>query len=510
MSTPFEQIPKGSPLANFDQHQLEMLLRDGWRLTPATMAVKITQGRWKPAAHLLHISTIVATAIRAGNKFIIVTMPPRHGKSEFLSVNTSIWHLDTFPDKRIILASYGADLATEFALKVRDTFQDEDIQPLLRTRIRKDRSRIDNFKTVDGGGMISIGVGGAATGKGADLFLVDDYVKNAEEALSASQRQKAWDWFLSTAYTRLEPNATTIVLATRWDRKDLIGMIMEKMAELEDAGFEPPIVINLPALAREGDPLGRAVGEPLWPERYDLQALLRIKATLGTYWWDALYQQDPPASMAGANLGGKIKVIERSDMPHYANLRTTRAWDFAATEHGGDFTAGPLMHIDKDTSKIFISECFHKQISSMTIEHTVAQTAENDGAGVSIWIEQEPGSAGKAIIEHYQHDVIPAYSLRGEKNTGPIEVRCQPFLAAVEEGRVHVVKAPWVPFLVNELDGFPEADFDDILVACALGYRKLTKGKFGSIIWGRDSNREGRRPTINTRYKPKQRMGVVW
>src|SRR5690606_16905579 len=128
----------------------------------------------------------------------------------------------------------------------------------------------------------------------------------------------------STAFTRLEPNATIIVLATRWDKRDLIGMILEQFAELEELGFEPPLVVNLPALAREGDPLGRAIDEPLWPARYDFRALQRIKATLGSYWWNGLYQQEPPESMSGMNLGSKLKVISADELPHPTLLRSVR------------------------------------------------------------------------------------------------------------------------------------------------------------------------------------------
>src|SRR5690606_9588289 len=158
-------------------------------------------------------------------------MPPRHGKSEFLSVNTPIWFLEKFAHKRVILASYGADLAAEFSLKVRDTFQNTENRHLLNTRLRKDKQRVDDFKTTDGGGMVAAGIGGTITGKGADLLLIDDYVKNAEEALSKTVKEKIWNWFLSTAFTRLEPNATVIILATRWDKGDLIGMVLEKFTE---------------------------------------------------------------------------------------------------------------------------------------------------------------------------------------------------------------------------------------------------------------------------------------
>lgn len=498
---------ESSDINGFDQHQLQALLREGWRLTPATMAVKVTEGRWIPAPHLLHTSTIVASGIRKGGQFIIVSMPPRHGKSEFLSVNTPIWHLETYPDKRIILASYSSELATEFALKVRDTFLNPDLHGLLRTRLRKDAQRVDNFKTVDGGGMISIGVGGSVTGKGADLLLIDDFVKNAEESLSATQKAKLWDWFLSTAFTRLEPNATIIILATRWAKDDLIGMVQEKFVELEELGFDPPTIINFPALATQQDLLGRKPGDALWPERYDEKALARIKVTLGSYWWRALYQQDPPASMAGMDLGSKLKVISLGEMPHYSKLKTVRAWDLASTEGGGDYTAGLKVSCDKETGKIYLWDGAHEQYSPKKVEALVEAHAEVDGPGVSVWIEQEPGSAGVSLIAHYQSEVLPLFACRGEKSTGPIEVRAQPFLAQVEAGNVYAVQGKWVEAFKNELDGFPEAAHDDLLTAAALGFRKVYRGAFGGLVWGR-----GR---IRKRYadndRPKRRLGgVVW
>lgn len=496
-------------IGNFDKHQLEALLQEGYRLTPATLAYKITHGMWVPAKHLLYISTIVSNAIIKGGQFIIVTMPPRHGKSEFLSVNTPIWFLEKFPHQRVILTSYGADLAAEFSLKVRNTFQNEDLRGLLTTRLRKDKQRVDDFKTTEGGGMIAAGIGGTITGKGANLFLIDDYVKNAEEALSETVKEKIWNWFLSTAFTRLEPNATIIVLATRWDKTDLIGMIIEKFAELEALGFDPPTIINLPALARPNDPLGRKVGQALWPERYNERDLERIRVTLGSYWWDAMYQQDPPLSMTGANLGAKLRYIDAADIPHPSHLKSVRAWDLAATEHGGDWTAGPKMHLHKQTGRIYIEDLAHGQWSPKGVEQIVATCAEADGPGTQIWIEQEPGSAGKHLIEHYQSEVLPGFDCKGEKATGPIEVRAQPFLAAVEAGLVYAVRAPWNQKLVAQLDAFPsENDHNDIIAACALGYRKLTKGRFGGIIWGRD---RGSRMAPVYRGEPKKKLGgLVW
>ena len=510
MSVPFEPGLNNSlgRLGSLDQYALEGLLQDGYKLTPATLGYKVTRGRWIPARHLLYLSTLVANAIHKGNQIIIVTMPPRHGKSEFLSVNTPIWFLEHWPHKRVALASYGADLATEFALKVRDTFTSEDNELLLNTRLRKDKQRLDNFKTTEGGGMISTGIGGVFTGKGADLLLIDDYIKNAEEALSDTQKDKAWQWLLSTAFTRLEPGATIIILATRWDKMDLIGMFLELMEELTAKGFDPPVVVNLPALARPNDPLGRKPGEPLWPERYDLRALLRIRATLGKYWFDALYQQDPPASMKGANLGAKLKVCTQEDLPHYSRLtKTLRIWDFAVTPDGGDYTVGMQMAMDSQTGRVYILDLFRKQCSSAVQQQYVRAVAEHDGPGVKVWIDEEPASAGKMVVEHYQKEVLPEFAVEGEKPTGPIEVRAQPYLAAIERGEIYMLKAAWNQVLRDEADGFPDGEHDDTIATGALGYRKLCRGRFGGVTWGNKAINK----LIGADTRIKRRIGgIVW
>src|SRR3990167_5338424 len=470
---------------------LQTLTRIGYRLTPATMAVKITQGRWIPAKHLVYISTIVATAIMRGRARIIVTVPPRHGKSEFLSVNTPLWFLDWFPDKYVMGLSYGLDLATDFSLKVRTALMDPMLQPLFNVRLRSDKLKIDRFLTVQGGGYTAAGIGGVITGRDADLLLIDDYTKNAEAALSKAQRDKDWEWFKSTAYTRKNPGASVIVLATRWDCDDMIAHLTNEMPGKW-------LVINLPALAYENDPLGRAVGEPLWPERYDMEALMDIKSALGTYWWNALYQQRPLASMGGLELGNYLKYIDAHELPPLARRKTVRSWDMAATEGAGDFTAGLKMHLGLDNGKIFIEDLQHDQLSPQRSDKLLETTANTDGYGVPIWFEQEPGSAGKIVISNYTTQILPGFSVKGERATGPLEVRAQPFLAAVESGNVYCVRAPWNAKFREELNGFPTAEHDDIIAAGALAYSKLVLGRRGSVVWGREAQQATNTGVIRT------------
>lgn len=466
-------------LSKADQAKIDAALRDGWRLTPATLGHRITNGRWIAARHLLYISTIVATAVAKGGARIILTMPARHGKSEFLSVNTPIWFLEKWPRKFVMSISYGSELATDFSLRVRDTFQDTDLHHLLRTRIRTDKKRVDRWLTPQGGGLTAAGIGGPLTGRGADLMLIDDYIKNAEDSLSETLRKKTWEWFKSTAYTRLEPGASLVILATRWGLNDLIGMCITELAH------ENWTVINLPALAEINDPLGREVGEALWPERYDRESLLRIKKTLGTYWWEAMYQQNPRASMAGMDLGDCIKIIPESELPHLSELKTFRTWDLSATKDGGDWTAGPLMSRQKNTGKIFIRNMQRFQKTPDGGKKAINAKAIGDGHGVSIWMEQEPGSSGVIVITDYKK-LLSGFVFEGEKATGPIEVRASPFLAACEAGDVYMIAADWNKDLKDEVNGFPDGDFDDQVTALALGYNKLVLGMHGALVWGRD------------------------
>ncbi|MEE8598509.1 MAG: terminase family protein [Dehalococcoidales bacterium] len=471
-----------------DQARLEEALRHGWRLTPATLGQKITNGRWVGARHLLYISTILATEIARGDARIIMTMPARHGKSELISVNTPIWFLERWPGKFVMSISYGSELATDFSLKVRDTLQNEDLHHLLRTRIRQDKKRVDRWLTPQGGGLTAAGIGGPLTGRGADLMLIDDYIKNAEDSMSEGQLKKTWEWFKSTAYTRLEPGASLIILATRWNQRDLIGKC------ITDMPHENWRVINLPALAEVNDPLGREVGEALWPERYNRERLLRIKGALGSYWWSAMYQQRPKASMAGADLGDFLKVISKDELPPWNELKRTRAWDMAATEGGGDYTAGPKVAYHQLSGTFIIEDMQHFQKSPANNERLIKAAADLDGHGVPVVMEQEPGSSGVIVIANYSK-ILGSYAFKGEKATGPIEVRASPFLAAVELGKVLMIKGAWNQNLKDEMNGFPDGENDDQIVALALGYNKLVKGLYGGLTWGREGIK-GSKPAI--------------
>lgn len=222
-------------------------------------------------------------------------MPPRHGKSELVSKYFPAWYLMHNPDKRVILASYEADFASQWGRKVRQLVT-ELSEPRFKVafgesiEVRGDSKAADRWEiTGHQGGMQTAGVGGPITGKGADVLIIDDPVKNAEEANSDVHREKAWDWYVSTAYTRLEPGGSVILVMTRWHEDDLAGRILKQSIESGEKWH----IINLPAIARMDDGCGRPCGGPLWPERYPLSRLEEIRKAIPPYWWEALYQQSP-------------------------------------------------------------------------------------------------------------------------------------------------------------------------------------------------------------------------
>jgi predicted phage terminase large subunit-like protein len=492
--------------------ELQQLLQSGYKLTPLTLGIRLSYGRYKAARHLLYASSIISSAVARGNARIIFSMPPRHGKSEFCSHYLPTWFLELWPDQRVLLATYGAELSRYFSRKVRDEIQAA--PDTLSVRIRDDASGVSDFLTTEGGGLLSAGIGGPITGRGFNIGLIDDYIKNAEDSLSPLQLQKTWDWFLSTFYTRAEPNASIIIFATRWNVDDLIARCKRELAH------EEWIVIDLPAIAFENDPLGRAVGDPLWPERFDLKALERISLTLGDYWWSAMYQQQPKVTMHDGSRGDKIHIIDPSQVPPLTDLRIIRSWDFAATQATGkndpDYTVGGKIGISRTTGRVIILDLPRFREGPGRTQELVISVTQGDGYSVPIIMEQEPGSSGKTFIENYRTRVLPGFKLDAGHPTGPIEFRASPFLAAIDAGRVSMIRAPWNDAVKKECNTFPMSGpgiHDDIISSLSQGYNKLVLGQTGSVIWGNTSDPRIVRsdPLRDTNRSPNRIItGVTW
>lgn len=407
-------------------------------------------------------------AVAAGEvRRFAVHMPPRHGKSELVSRYFPAWFLGSFPDRRIILASYGDEFAADWGRKVRDVVE-EFGAPLFGIRVRADSSAADRWDLAGrDGGMKTTGVGGSLTGRGAHLLLIDDPVKNAREAQSATIRRVHWEWYQSTAYNRLEPGGAIVLIMTRWHEDDLGGRIREQ-ARQSGERWE---VLNLPALAEEGDPLSRPEGEPLWPARFGREELTRIRATVGSYYWSAQYQQKPTPREGGMFKAEWLPC----GLGAGPDADRVRYWDRAATQDDGDYTVGLLM-AREPVGTYVVEDVVRGRWSSGRRDDVIRKTAESDATRypgkIRIWGEQEPGSGGKDAALAFVK-LLEGFSARTEPATGDKATRAEPFAAQAEAGHVRLARGAWVAAYRDELCNFPFGTHDDQVDASSGAFNKL-------------------------------------
>jgi predicted phage terminase large subunit-like protein len=276
---------------------------------------------------------------------LMIFMPPRHGKSEIGSRSFPAWHLGKYPDHEFIGCSYGSDLANGFSRKVRDVVKDSAFTAVFpECVVNKDSQSVEQWLTTKGGGYSAAGVGGPITGKGAHCLVIDDPVKNRADAESATSREAVWDWYTSTAYTRLAPGGGVLVILTRWHDDDLAGRLLRKQAEGEGDEW---VVVEYPAQAVH-DELFRKAGDPLHPERYDNEALERIKRAVGARDWQALYQQNPTPEEGEYFEKSMFQWYGAQDIPDYSELNFYTAWDFAiGQKEQNDFSVGVTVGVDQ-------------------------------------------------------------------------------------------------------------------------------------------------------------------
>jgi predicted phage terminase large subunit-like protein len=447
-------------------------MKDAWRASPAAMASRLTERTWKWPRHIAYVNERVTAGIIRGGARIIICEPPGHGKSEYISHWTPTWFLDWWPWKRVLLGSYGADLARGFGRSVRDTI--EEFAGNLRVRIRSDSKAVDEWMTTAGGGMISRGHNGSFTGKRGHLFLIDDPIKSDKEAFSQTFRDNIWRWWDSTAATRLEPDASVIITHTRWHQDDLIGRLLKDAA----LGKEQWEVINLPAKAEQNDPLGRKPGETLWPERWPKRLIDAIENNRSPWVWSALFQQRPVAIEGGLFKRQWFKPVSRHLVP-IRFTKTVRYWDLAATEKllgsDPDWTVGLKAGIT-DHNDVYILDVIRERSGPDDIEKLVEQTARLDGRNVAIRMEQEPGASGKSLISTYARKILNAFDFRGKLASGDKVTRAMPAAACAQRGQVFMVEAGWNADFIEELAAFDKGPHDDQVDGLSGAYEYLTGG----------------------------------
>lgn len=413
----------------------------------------VHHGRWKRARHLDLICSELEKVISGETKRLMIFMPPRHGKSMSVTATFPSYYLGKNPDKRVIEVSYGDDLAKEFGEANRAKVAEHGME-LFGIKLSESQATKVAWN-VDGhaGGMISVGVGGGITGKGADLLILDDPIKSRAEAESESYRKTLLNEWRSSIYTRLHPNAAIIIILTRWHEADLAASLLKP----EDGSAEDWKVFSLPCVCdSDDDLLGRNIGDPLWPEHgFDKEWCDTVKKAVGSYAWASLYQQHP-APMEGG-------ILRRGWFQFYRELpekcsQMVQSWDCTFKEgKDNDFVAGHVWMrsgpnyylVDRVHDRMGITDTM-QAIRTLTHKHPRAK-------GKLI----EDTANGPAVIELLKKE-IPGIIPIGPD--GGKVVRAQATSAYAEAGNIylpHPEIAPWIHDFIEECAAFPNGKHDD-------------------------------------------------
>ena len=422
--------------------------------------------------HCVRLAAVLQRVADGEIDRLIIAEPPRHGKSEQVSRLFSAYFLYRHPERFVGLASYAADLALTLSRAARDNYRRGG------GVLRDDASAVKHWETGLGGGMWAAGFGGPVTGKGGHLLIVDDPIKNAEEAASAVVGARNRDWYRSTLYTRLEPGGVVIVMQTRWPGMgDLIGWLFEQESDEEPEGWhvvsfeaekesEP---LKIPATCTlEPDP--REPGDPLCRERYPIERLRKIAETLGPFFYASLFQQRPRRREGVMFARDKATIVDA--LPADA-VDHVRYWDKAGTQDGGKRTAGVRMC--RSGGKFYVVDVAKAQLSAERRQALMRQTAQLDGRSVRIWSEQEPGSGGKESAEN-DVKLLAGFMIQVERVTGDKTTRADPFAAQWQAGNVCLLRGEWNKSYLDELETFPHGAFKDQADASSGAFNKLTLG----------------------------------
>lgn len=453
-----------------------------------------TEG-WKPFPHLLLLSDKLMQVAAGECKRLIVTTPPRHGKSQMISQYFPAWYLGTFPRRQVILSSNTATLAQNFSRSARNILTELGPE-IFGVSVRDDSRAADRWHTTAGGVLIAAGVGGPLTGRGAHCLIIDDPIKNSEEAHSETIREKQWEWWQSTARTRLMRDASVVVVLTRWHEDDLAGKLM-RQAE-EQPGADEWELLNLPAFARAGDPVGRAEGEALCPELISAEELESTKASTSSYWWGAMYMQEPTPDEGGIFHRDWWRYWRTPD--EFQIHRLCQSWDLSFKDgDGSDFVAGQLWGCDQ-AERILLAQVharldFPSTLRAIRAMHAYA--AQHWPAFASHPVYVEDAANGPAVIQSLQREIPGIHGVRPD---GGKLARAHNIAHIPEAGQVRFpegqIPAPdgYVPsrvdVLIDELAAFPNGAHDDQVDALTQALSKLATVQGGRVRGGGSGKRD--------------------
>jgi predicted phage terminase large subunit-like protein len=471
-------IPKPPPLHGLTPLELVMA-----RSTPMMFALAASQKKFQTPPHIQLLDDKLYQLAHGHIKRLMVFMPPRHGKSLLCSQYFPAWYIGEFK-RRVILTSYGAMFAASWGRLARNVLTEWGPVIWPDVRVAQDSAAADHWELEGAesqyGVMYTAGIEGGTTGKGASLLIVDDPVKNMEEAKSPVMREKAWDFYTSTAYTRLEPDASILVIQTRWHSDDLSGRILQERASGEG---EPWHVLSLPAIAEADEyyeiagcePFERHEGDALWPERFSAERLATIRADVGGSVWSALYQQHPTPdggliwhrewfNNRYRELPTMTKVVQSIDTA----FKTGVASDFSVIATWG-----------RTDTDFYLIDLWRARVEYPELKRAILEQAHKHNPE-RIYVE-DAASGQSAFQELKRESDLPIFRVPPE---GSKEARAAGVSPLAEAGKVWLPESgpdtPWLADWIEEHVNFPRGAHDDCVDTTSLALTRLKR----ISVWG--------------------------
>lgn len=427
----------------------------------------VHHGHYSHYAHTELICEHLQEIADGKQKYILIEMPPRHGKSMTVTETFPAYYLMRNPNKRVIAAAYSDGLATKFGRMNRNKFNEFSYE-LFNIRLSDTNAANKDWGISEmSGGMLATGIGGSITGHGADLMIIDDPIKNMKEATSKLIRDNIWDEWEATLSTRLHNGASVIVIMTRWHEDDLIGRLLTRSPY-------DWVRLRLPALAEENDLLGRKEGEALCRELgFDEKWAEDKILTVGSRTWNALYQQRPSPAGGAIFKREHIKYYVRTKEQHREwNLsddvavlpihfdKQAQSWDctFKDTENS-DYVVGGVWARKK--AHYYLMDVVRKRMGFSETIKAIKQMSDKHPKAISKYIEDKAN--GTAIIEMLKDQLSGIVAVEPE---GGKEARANAVEPLFEAGNVyfpHPLMCPWIEDLIDELIAFPNAEHDDFV-----------------------------------------------
>ena len=407
-------------------------------------------------------------------KRLIINMPPRHTKSEFASYLLPAWYLGRFPNKKVIQTSHTAELAVGFGRKVRNLVGSEQFSSIFGgVNLQVDSKAAGRWSTSSSGEYFAIGVGGAVTGKGADLLIIDDPHSEQEAVIAETNPEvydKVYDWYTSGPRQRLQPGGAIVVVMTRWSKRDLTGQVVRASAKY---GGDEWKVIEFPAILPSG--------KSLWPEFWSFEELNTLKTQLPVSKWQAQYQQSP-TSEEGALIKREWWQVWEDDRPPPCDF-IIQSWDTAFMKHNkADYSActtwGVFDREDKETGKlttnIILLDAFRRRMEFPELKVT-AQEYYEDWEPDALIVEAK--AAGAPLVFELRAMGVPVSEYTPTRGNDKI-ARVNAVTDLFASGAVWAPATRWAEEVIEEAASFPAGEHDDYVDSTTQALLRFRQGGF--------------------------------